>query len=1107
MGKPTVKPGYILLIIVFALLTAFLASVVVFRNGAPEKVSDTTVRARLLKARQNIGLAGFLDSASNERYSSMIYDVAVGRPGKGPLPWASSIPAGPDGRYDFTWRLKVGFKALFSIKGIGGEDPALSVKLVSSKGLPLYNRTMGISIPAENVSLSPGIYVLNVSSNQPLSSLEMSFAAPRGGSAGLQAPSSNGSMREINLKFSPRSMKDLKRLVSFATRSTDTMIVKMPGARVRSEISYDNKRIGRARVGLSGRSRGHLTWFPSIDIKLSGGRSIMGMPSFKLYRLDTKTGILEFAVMSVLQDMGFFMPRHELVILKVNGESQGVYLLMETTTQAMFANGRRLEGDIVGVDLEKLFFDYPYGAELDSRYFFKVRDTGHERTDKSDFFSSQFVEKVNPQELARYIAFTGVYLSAHGLGIDDLRFYMNPETGLFSPLPRDMNLSFLSPNSIYVMFFSHAAWITGEPPYTVWPVKKLYRSDYSYDRSKGVFFLDPRNPTVRFLTDIHPEVVSFVSKSKNLALVNRYFKFFLDNDALRTKMLGRALLATRKVIEAGGNSGLIMAQRKALLNNTLANFDAAKEDISFMWDKPRDVRIGKKRFQWNMRTSPDQDETLSPALFEPVDLSWDNKRRAHEMSLALSVESQIFKILDEGNMGFIKRSFRPLGTKERLASKSGGGKKDLNLPIENAATREVLDNVATYLMTRTTDKGRGIVAFLVRNDTRESGDYSIVARGGVTETRPVINKVFYAASDKGVSKASMEDILKKHFVKGERLRLLVFDLPLGGKPVFYRLKAPENGFFLFPPYMYLPSRSSFKTRTAAMVAPSPEWTRVEADGLHVPAGSVVTLDKTVTLDAGAGKGVFIEEGVTFNISRGAGLIVKSDLHVMGTEESPVRFLSMTDKAWGGLFAGRDVGRIDVSVKNAVFDNYGTYPKTSIGGLKLNGGITMVRASLKMDNVEIKNARGEDALNLVNSTALLRNVVVSGSFSDSIDLDFSDARLEKVTIERAGGDGLDISNSLVLCLDSVFKGSADKGISIGEMSHMVVNDSQFIKNGIGIANKDQSFLKVDGSSFVNNNTAISEFIKKPWFGRPGKALGRNTYKGNRKKYTWLGFHTY
>jgi hypothetical protein len=158
-------------------------------------------------------------------------------------------------------------------------------------------------------------------------------------------------------------------------------------------------------------------------------------------------------------------------------------------------------------------------------------------------------------------------------------------------------------------------------------------------------------------------------------------------------------------------------------------------------------------------------------------------------------------------------------------------------------------------------------------------------------------------------------------------------------------------------------------------------------------------------------------------------------------------------------------------------------------------------------VRISNAKSEDAINLISSTANISNLEITDSYSDGIDLDFTDAVIHRLRTMRSGGDGMDISGSIVKCVMSKFEDSKDKGVSVGEMSNVIIRDSIFNANNFGIANKDQSVLQVSNSSFENNKIAIAEYIKKPCFGRPKCVAEDNSYRNNRKKYQWLGLYGY
>jgi hypothetical protein len=123
------------------------------------------------------------------------------------------------------------------------------------------------------------------------------------------------------------------------------------------------------------------------------------------------------------------------------------------------------------------------------------------------------------------------------------------------------------------------------------------------------------------------------------------------------------------------------------------------------------------------------------------------------------------------------------------------------------------------------------------------------------------------------------------------------------------------------------------------------------------------------------------------------------------------------------------------------------------------------------------------------------------------MDFSNALIKGLHIKESGGDGLDLSLSLIRLENSSFVRSKDKGLSVGEMSRVYVTGSGFIGNNMGIANKDQSYLEVSGSIFDSNETALAEFIKKPAFGKPTSKMEDNIYKNNKSDYEWLGYYSY
>lgn len=120
---------------------------------------------------------------------------------------------------------------------------------------------------------------------------------------------------------------------------------------------------------------------------------------------------------------------------------------------------------------------------------------------------------------------------------------------------------------------------------------------------------------------------------------------------------------------------------------------------------------------------------------------------------------------------------------------------------------------------------------------------------------------------------------------------------------------------------------------------------------------------------------------------------------------------------------------------------------------------------------------------------------------------ADALITDSKFSGIGGDGLDISNSLVVCERTSFSEAKDKGVSVGEMSRVILRNVSFLRNKTGIANKDQSVLTVKDADFTSNGSAIEEFIKKPYYGSPSSSVEEARYTDNGSDYKWLGLNMY
>ena len=184
-------------------------------------------------------------------------------------------------------------------------------------------------------------------------------------------------------------------------------------------------------------------------------------------------------------------------------------------------------------------------------------------------------------------------------------------------------------------------------------------------------------------------------------------------------------------------------------------------------------------------------------------------------------------------------------------------------------------------------------------------------------------------------------------------------------------------------------------------------------------------------------------------------------------------------SWGG-FAALQAGKSQwehVQVKGA--------SAVSRGGWALTGGLTFFKSDIHMSNVNITNAFGEDALNIVNSKFQIEDSSISDTVSDALDADFTQGRIDQCEFKNVGGDAIDFSGSKIKVSHSYFENIQDKAVSVGEASQVTAMGLEIVKSGIGIASKDASLVEISDSKLREiRGAALTTFLKKNEYNEGG-----------------------
>ena len=119
-----------------------------------------------------------------------------------------------------------------------------------------------------------------------------------------------------------------------------------------------------------------------------------------------------------------------------------------------------------------------------------------------------------------------------------------------------------------------------------------------------------------------------------------------------------------------------------------------------------------------------------------------------------------------------------------------------------------------------------------------------------------------------------------------------------------------------------------------------------------------------------------------------------------------------------------------------------------------------------------------------------------SQSDAFDSDFSEGKVLETKFTNIGNDAIDFSGSQIVIKDVEINNANDKGISGGENSTLLVENTTIKAAGIGLASKDLSIIEVNNCIITDCNYGIVLLQKKPEYG-PSTLILNNTLLRNSK----------
>ena len=133
-------------------------------------------------------------------------------------------------------------------------------------------------------------------------------------------------------------------------------------------------------------------------------------------------------------------------------------------------------------------------------------------------------------------------------------------------------------------------------------------------------------------------------------------------------------------------------------------------------------------------------------------------------------------------------------------------------------------------------------------------------------------------------------------------------------------------------------------------------------------------------------------------------------------------------------------------------------------------------------MEIKGSNGacEDTINLINSSGEIKEIEITESYSDALDLDFSTVNINNIYINNSKNDCADFSFGNYDINQFNLSNCGDKALSVGERSILTSNEITIKDSKMGIASKDGSIVKVINNNSQNLEICLAAYKKKQEF---------------------------
>ena len=260
--------------------------------------------------------------------------------------------------------------------------------------------------------------------------------------------------------------KEVKKLAKKRTEAINQGVLFASDADlVPADIRHQDEVIS-VKIRLKGDWLDHLQtdkW--SLRVETDDDQSFQGMRRFSLQVPESRNFIDEWLFLKTIKDEGLISLNYDFLKVDINGESQGIYALEEHIGKEVIERNERREGPVLKFNADRFWNSVSlFGGKsrfaaresLVNDYYFKslVEVFQRAQLEKNPVLVEQLILAINklqgyregwlsPSQVfdyetwSKYLVLADLFGADHGFFWENYRFYYNPVTGLFEPIPFD----------------------------------------------------------------------------------------------------------------------------------------------------------------------------------------------------------------------------------------------------------------------------------------------------------------------------------------------------------------------------------------------------------------------------------------------------------------------------------------------------------------------------------------------------------------------------------------------------------------------------------------------------------------------------------------------